>query len=364
MLACLTAVVLVGGAAYLLLRNSFLTTNDTEYYDIVASGSETSGPEYTRADDPSFESPESGAPWNTSDVLSMSPISENVFSGAPTLENQTYENQILIVDVGQGSCAIIRSGGTTAVFDTGDTAHAQVPVAVLKKLGISNIAYLINSHWDNDHCGATIGIFKNFTVENFLYADYEADTRTYQSIKSYITDHEMHCIIPKPGDTFKIGSLTMTITGPLHYSYEEENSNSISAIISDGQSSVFIGGDTTLESELDILSAGIGVDCDVYLVNHHGSTTSSSDAFLQALSPEYSIVSCGKDNDYGHPARSVLNRIKASGSELFRTDLQGDIEIYFTDDGIQFSEDPTDDWTPGVYHIPEDQEIYTPESVR
>ena len=319
-----------------------IRTDDTLYYTVLASGYETSGPEYT---------------WETSAKASIVPETGSSPEAESLEESEreeafsdSYIGKITILDVGQSSCCIIQSAGETAVFDAADPEHAQVPVRVLKDLGVTNVCLLLCSHWDADHVGAALGILKNFEVGQFLYADYEADTRTYQSIRSYIEENNPPGGPPKVGDQYRIGDLILTITGPLHYGYEEENSNSISGILSyDGISVVFLGGDTTEESELDILNTGINVDCPIYLVNHHGSSSSSSDAFIKALSPEHSIISCGSGNDYGHPHASVLNRIREAGSDLYRTDIQGDIVFYITEEGIVFEKDPCNDWTPGVY---------------
>ena len=89
--------------------------------------------------------------------------------------------------------------------------------------------------------------------------------------------------------------------------------------------------------------------CDIYICNHHGSSDASSAAFLSALSPEYTIISCGKENEYGHPAKKALERIRESGSRLYRTDLQGDIIFHLTESGISFDQEATEDWTAGKY---------------
>ena len=326
-----------------------IRTNDTQYYTVLASGSETTGPEII------WETKAPGSAVseeNTSTVISMSQNTDD-----DTSDTAVVHARIMIVDVGQGSCAIIQSGGETAVFDTGSTATAQVPVRVLKDLGVTEISFCCVTHWDNDHAGAAIGIFKNFDVKEFLYADYEADTGTYQSIMSYISEHNMLCRVSSVGEQYQIGELTMTITDPVRYDYEEENSNSISAVFSyNGIPYVFIGGDTTEESERDILNAGISVDSVCMICNHHGSTTSSCSKFIKAVSPEYTIISCGKDNDYGHPAASVLKRIHESGSKLYRTDEQGDIVFFITDKGVDFELDPTDNWTAGTIKGGEESE--------
>ena len=84
-------------------------------------------------------------------------------------------------------------------------------------------------------------------------------------------------------------------------------------------------GDAELESEYDVCDSGLTLKSTVYLVNHHGSSSSSSQLLLKTVQPEYAVISCGEDNDYGHPAESVIERLAEFGVEVYRTDMQGTI---------------------------------------
>ena len=187
-----------------------IKTDDTLFYTVLASGEETSGPEYTWGTTAAASSD-----LETQIVLEEEPVEEYGSEEAPS---ESYVGKITILDVGQSSCCIILSADDTAVFDAADPEHAQIPVRVLKDLGVTKISVLLCSHWDADHVGAALGILKNFSVEQFLYADYEADTRTYQSVRSYIEENNPPGGPPEVGDQFRIGDLVLTITGPLHYS--------------------------------------------------------------------------------------------------------------------------------------------------
>ena len=245
-----------------------------------------------------------------------------------------YNAKITIIDVWQGSAALIESGCEIAFIDTGSGKTAQIPIAILKRLQAEKVSLVLNTHWDSDHCGATVGILKNFSVDLMLGADYETDTRTYQSLKNTIEEKKVQFHSPVPGEIYTVGKCTLRVVGPMRYDYEDENERSISVILSDGVSSVWFGGDTTAEGEKEILDSGADIDCDVYICNHHGSAYSSSEEFLRALSPEITVISCGKDNEYGHPAESTLKRLQKCGSEVYRTDEQGDVIFLLTENGI------------------------------
>ncbi len=242
--------------------------------------------------------------------------------------------KITVIDVGQGSAAFIESGGEYALIDTGSSDRAQVPIAILKRLGAEEISLLLNTHWDSDNCGATIGILKNFSVEHFVGAGYTTETKTCEKIFTYAEETGIRLEVPKPGDSYTVGACTLTVIGPQDYSAEEENNRAISLMLSDGRNRVYFGGDTEADGESRILKAGTDIDCDVYICNHHGSADASSEDFLRAMSPAWTVISCGKDNEYGHPAASTLKRLERAGSEIRRTDQEGDIIFLLMDSGI------------------------------
>ena len=101
-----------------------------------------------------------------------------------------------------------------------------------------------------------------------------------------------------------------------------------------------------------MVNSGEDLSSDVYVVNHHGSNTSSMDVFLEAVAPQYAIISCGKDNGYGHPSMETLQRLLNHGISLFRTDQQGTVITYTDGSEIWFNLEPTDDWTSGNGIIP------------
>ena len=109
-----------------------------------------------------------------------------------------------------------------------------------------------------------------------------------------------------------------------------------------------VSGDAEVQSEQDMVDSGADLSADVYVAGHHGSATSSSEYFLDAMSPSYVLVSCGTGNSYGHPTADMLQRVKDRGIELFRTDLQGTVIAYSDGNSLTFNTEPTQDWTPGT----------------
>ncbi len=310
-------------------------TTCSPYLEILASGSAEA---------------ENLDPYWTSDTVdnpAEQVVSVPWLGGMEGMPGYTLKGTVLYV--GQGSAAVFCSGGEYVIVDCGSSSgYEQNLIAFLKKLEPVSIKYLILTHWDVDHIASAKGVLQNFQVDTVIGSGYtlSEEFRTYTSLMGYISENAVPFIVPAAGSRYFFGDCEITFNGPVR-EYEDENSNSLSMIISDGKSSLYIGGDTTVESEKDIIGSGAELKSDIYICNHHGSSSSSCKAFIEAVSPEYTVISCGSGNDYGHPARTVLERIQDSGSALYRTDTQGDINFWLYESGPVFELLPTDNWEPG-----------------
>ena len=123
-------------------------------------------------------------------------------------------------------------------------------------------------------------------------------------------------------------------------SYADLNSYSIVAKLTCGQKSFLFTGDAEADSEEEMLHAGYDLRSDVLKCGHHGSSTSTSAAFLQAVQPTYAVISCGVDNDYGHPHRETLDKLNDAGVQIYRTDEQDTILAVCDRDGRHLPDRP------------------------
>ena len=130
-------------------------------------------------------------------------------------------------------------------------------------------------------------------------------------------------------------------------SYDDNNNNSIVLRLDYGDNSFLFTGDAESQAEADILASGADVEADVLKVGHHGSSTSTSDEFLAAVSPEYAVISCGEGNSYGHPHAETLNKLRQNGITVYRTDEQGTIVAESDGREITWSSSPSDTWQSG-----------------
>ena len=153
----------------------------------------------------------------------------------------------------------------------------------------------------------------------------QAETKTFQDFTRFLAEQGVTLTVPSPGDQFSLGSAAVEFLGPLE-NYTEVNNTSLVLRIDYGQTSFLFTGDMEKMAEQDLLEAGARLDATVLKVGHHGGDTSSSAEFLQAVGPEYAVISVGAGNSYGHPDKdAVLSRLAAVGATVYRTDKQGTV---------------------------------------
>lgn len=154
---------------------------------------------------------------------------------------------------------------------------------------------------------------------------------------------ELTLEVPEPDDTFRVGSADVTVLGP-RADYKETNNTSIVLLVQYGQTRFLLTGDMEAEAELDLLDAGLELSADVLKVGHHGSSTSTCAAFYSAVSPDYAVISCGKDNEYGHPHWETMQTL--SDTTLYRTDEAGTVICY--SDGTALTFETEKAYTPAA----------------
>lgn len=238
------------------------------------------------------------------------------------------------IDVGQGdSSLIITPKGNTILIDAGDEAHAKKVVSYIREQGIEKLDLVIATHPDADHIGGMDKVIKNFDIYVFAMPDVSAKTNQYKQIQRELKAKKMKTTRLYQGDEVQIDdSLDFEILSPVKgKKYDDTNEYSIVAKIVYKDTSFILMGDATMENEVDIINNVPDIDIDVLKLGHHGSSTSSSDYFITKTSPKIAIISCGKNNKYGHPHQEVMRVLKKHGVTPYRTDEMGDIVI--TSDG-------------------------------
>lgn len=135
-----------------------------------------------------------------------------------------------------------------------------------------------------------------------------ATTKTFENLIKGVQNKGMQFTVPKVGETFNLGEAKCTILAPNGTSYEDANNYSIVIKLEYGNNSFLFTGDAEDVSEKEMLDNGLDLKADVLKAGHHGSSSSSTEAFLNAVNPKYAVISVGKDNDYGHPHKETLQK--------------------------------------------------------
>lgn len=244
---------------------------------------------------------------------------------------------VSFIDVGQGNCTLLRCGGKAILVDSGEVGAAQTVINYIKNLGIDELNCVLVTHPHTDHMGAMTKILYEFKIDDLIMPEIPEEiiptNKTYEKFLTAVSDNAGNVIAAKPGETYSYGEMTLEIFAPLR---DYDNLNDMSAVsrISYGDTSVMFTGDATTTVEKDLLKKNIDYSATVLNVGHHGSKTSSSEAWLRAVNPKYAVICCGVNNDYGHPHSVITKRLEEFGIEYFETDLLG--TIVFESDSKNF----------------------------
>ena len=244
---------------------------------------------------------------------------------------------VSFIDVGQGNCTLLRCGGKAILVDSGEVGAAQTVINYIKNLGIDELNCVLVTHPHTDHMGAMTKILYEFKIDDLIMPEIPEEiiptNKTYEKFLTAVSDNAGNVIAAKPGETYSYGEMKLEIFAPLR---DYDNLNDMSAVsrISYGDTSVMFTGDATTTVERDLLKKNINYSATVLNVGHHGSKTSSSEAWLRAVNPKYAVICCGVNNDYGHPHSLITKRLEEFGIEYFETDLLG--TIVFESDSKNF----------------------------
>ena len=254
------------------------------------------------------------------------------FTKEPDVQSESTEQantekemmRVHFLDVGQGLCVLAQFGEDVLIYDGGGQDTSSFVVAYLKEQGITEIDYLISSHYDADHVSGLIGCLYAFDVKNVIGSDYVHDSKLYTSFQKAVAQEGLTVRHPSVGTKYQLGDALITILAPAEI-VEDSNANSVAIKLTYGESDFIFTGDADHYSERAMLTSGIDLDCDVLSVGHHGSSDATSVEFLNATLPDYAVISCGRDNDYGHPHKEVLESLNKFGVEILRNDELGTI---------------------------------------
>lgn len=249
------------------------------------------------------------------------PVSESVSGSA--------EAQVYFIDVGQGDSELIRlkDSGIDILIDAGTRSTKQELADYLKELGVDDIDILIGTHPHEDHIGGMAKIIEEFPIGTLYLPETSEEmtptTKTYESLLDAAESKNVTVRTAAAGDVLlEQGNTSFKVLSPSHTDYDNLNDYSIVTRLKVGDTAFLFQGDAETPVEEEILDSGADVSCDVIKLGHHGSSTSSSRAYLEAANPSAAVISCGVGNEYGHPHRETMDLLEKLSITPYRTDTQ------------------------------------------
>lgn len=242
--------------------------------------------------------------------------------------------EVHFIDVGQADSILILSGDSAVLIDAGTNSAGEDVLKYIKEQGVSKIDYLIGTHPHEDHIGGLDTVIEGLDIGEVIMPRHSSNTQTYEDVLLAAQSKGLKITAAQAGNSFTAGECSFYILAP-DGEYSNTNNYSVVMRMTVGNVSMLFTGDAESQSEERMLESGAQLKSDLLKIGHHGSDTSTSDQFLQAVSPKYAVISVGENNSYGHPSAQTLNKL--SGIELYRTDLMGTIIASTDGEEITFS---------------------------
>ncbi len=245
------------------------------------------------------------------------------------------EVRVHYLDVGQGDSEFIElPNGETMLIDASTSEYGGAICEYISSLGYGRIDYLIATHPHADHIGGMTEVINTFEIGNMYMPKAETNTKTFERLLETIIEKQIPVVQAAAGLTVVDKDVSVVLLAPNSSSYSDLNNYSAVAKLSYGSTGFLFMGDAEEEAENEIMSAyGTVLSADVLKVGHHGSSSSSSQGFVAAVSPKFAVISCGAGNSYGHPTSQTLSTLSGFGVEILRTDIDG--TVVFESNGSQ-----------------------------
>lgn len=245
-----------------------------------------------------------------------------------------YSKEILYVDfidVGQGDSILIRTSGDDAILiDAGTSSSKDHIIEFLNSKEVDDIDLFVLTHPHADHIGSAKAVIEEFAVDKILMPNAVSTSKTFEDLIDTIAEKEIETEEAEVGKKYVFGEAEFTVLAPIG-KFDDLNNMSVVLHLTYGESTFLFTGDAEIISEERIIQSGFDIDVDLLKVGHHGSSTSTSDEFLNTTTPLFAIISVGEGNSYNHPSKSTLEKLERLNITVMRTDILSDIT--FASDG-------------------------------
>lgn len=242
-----------------------------------------------------------------------------------TKEESTENLKVHFIDVGQGDCILLQMGNENMIIDGGTNESERAIRNYLNDLKIEKLDYVIGTHAHEDHIGSLDYIINSFNIGEVYFPKQVSSTKCFESFIDICKKKNLKLKAPAVGEKFSLGKAECEILAPSKENYKDINDSSIVLKVTYGNNSFIFTGDAGVESEKEMLQSGIDLKADVLKVGHHGSKSATSNEFLNAVNPEYAVISVGMNNDYNLPNVKTMDKLKKKNIKVYRTDECGSI---------------------------------------
>ncbi|WP_411680338.1 ComEC/Rec2 family competence protein [Clostridium thailandense] len=244
--------------------------------------------------------------------------------------------RISYIDVGQGDSELIQVNGKNLLIDAGTNESTNKVISYLDKQNVKKLDYVVATHPHEDHIGGMSDVIKRYDIGQFYAPKKLTNTKIFENMINALKSKNLKINVARAGIELDLGKdVKCEMLAPNNTSYEDLNNYSAVIKVTYKNSKFLFTGDAEKLSEKEILSKNYDLSSDVLKVGHHGSTSSSSKDFLDKIAPRMAIISCGKNNDYGHPHKETLNEFEKRKIQVYRTDVDG--TILLISDGTKIS---------------------------
>ncbi|HHY21970.1 MAG TPA: MBL fold metallo-hydrolase [Bacilli bacterium] len=235
------------------------------------------------------------------------------------------EMKVYFFDIDQGDATLLKGDDFSVLIDAGRHDRKDV-VEHLKSVGVTELDVVVGTHPHGDHIGQIANVLESFPVKEVWLSGNEHSSKTYERTIDAILASDAEYYEPRAGETFDIGSLVLEVINPTEINGDFHD-GCISIRARFGETEILFTGDAEKETEEKMIERGHDLRADVFQLGHHGSSTSNSREFLEAIDPDVAIYSAGRNNDYGHPHREVVQLLDELEITTYGTDINGTIVL-------------------------------------
>ena len=241
------------------------------------------------------------------------------------------------IDLGQSDSILLEYEGHYALIDGGYAETSDQLLDYLEKTGVDALDLVVSTHMHGDHIGGLPAVLEAYKVETLWHSRQTYYSDAFDRLLYYADQQDTLVEKPVVSQLLLLGDVQLELLGPLQKSYTDINNSSLVIMASYGKNRFLFTGDMRHEAEKELIDVGTDLKADVLKVGHHGSYTSTSYLFLRTVQPDYAVIQCGRNNEYGHPHSEPMSRLRDADVDIYRNDLLGTVIACSDGTNITFS---------------------------